>query len=67
VAAGSLNDRLIGDGLVTVDSALGRHKDPALDLRFPPDRQWIASGMNHLDLLDRAEVGEQIERWLASE
>ena len=66
-AAGSLNDRLIGDGLVTVDSALGSHKDPSLNLSFPPDRQWIASGMNHLDLLDRAEVGDQIERWLASE
>lgn len=65
-AAGGVKDRLIGDGLVTVDSALGRHRDPARDLAFPPQRQWIACGMNHFDLLDRAEVGQQIERWLAA-
>ncbi len=65
LAAGGLNDRLIGDGLVTVDSALGRHKDPALALAFLPHRQWIGCGMNHFDLLDRVEVYERIALWLA--
>ncbi len=65
-AAGSVKDKLIGDGLVAVDSALGRHEDPARDLSFPPERQWIACEMNHFDLLDRVEVCEQIERWLAT-
>ncbi len=64
--AGGLGDRLIGDGLVTVASALGRHKDPARDLAFPPDRQWIGCAMNHFDLLDRADVYERIERWLTA-
>ena len=52
-APGALKDRLIGDGLVPVLSALGRHKDAARDLKFAPDRQWIACETGHLDLLSR--------------
>jgi pimeloyl-ACP methyl ester carboxylesterase len=63
--AGGLKDNLVGDGLVTVASALGRHSDPARDLGFPGESQWIGSGMNHFDLLDRAEVYDKIETWLA--
>jgi pimeloyl-ACP methyl ester carboxylesterase len=63
--AGGLNDRLVGDGLVTVASALGRHSNPARDLGFAPERQWVGCGMNHFDLLDRAEVYEKVESWLA--
>jgi hypothetical protein len=60
-----LNDSLVGDGLVTVASALGRHRDPARDLALPMDRQWISCEMNHFDLFNRAVVYEQIESWLA--
>jgi pimeloyl-ACP methyl ester carboxylesterase len=49
-----------GDGLVLVDSALGRHERPDLTLAFPPDHQWVGFGMGHLDLLDRAEVSATI-------
>jgi pimeloyl-ACP methyl ester carboxylesterase len=45
-----------GDGLVPVDSALGRHPSPELSLGFPASNQWIGFGMGHLDLLDRPEV-----------
>ncbi len=31
----------LGDGLVPVASALGRHKDRARALEFPADRQWV--------------------------
>jgi len=54
-----------GDGLVPVDSALGRHADPALALIFPESRQWIAYGTDHFGLLDRPEVYERIRGWLA--
>jgi pimeloyl-ACP methyl ester carboxylesterase len=47
---------LVGDGLVTVDSALGRHADPARTLAFPKSRQWIGFRMGHLELLNRPEV-----------
>ncbi len=63
--AGDLRGRLLGDGFVPLDSALGRHADPAQALSFPPSRQWIGYGMRHLDLLGRPEVYAQIRQWLA--
>ena len=54
------------DGLVPVDSALGRHAKPELTLGFPEAHQWIGFGMGHLDLLSRAEVYETIRSWLSS-
>ena len=64
--AGSPVERRPGDGLVPVDSALGRHRDPSRALGFPDERQWIGHGMNHLDLLSRPEVYAQLRRWLAT-
>jgi len=61
---GDLKDRLLGDGLVPLDSALGRHRDPARTLAFPEDRQWLGYGMSHLDLLNRPEVYAQLCSWL---
>jgi pimeloyl-ACP methyl ester carboxylesterase len=57
--------RPLGDGLVTVASALGKHRSPARTLAIPDANQWIGYGMGHLDLLDRVEVYEQLRRWLA--
>ena len=56
--------RLAGDGLVPVDSALGRHARPELTLAFPEAHQKIYRGMGHLDLLDRKEVYETLRTWL---
>lgn len=64
-AGGEISDRVLGDGLVPVNSALGRHPDPNRILGFPPDRQWVGYGMNHMDLLDRPEVYAQLRQWLA--
>ncbi len=55
---------LASDGLVPVDSALGRSENPELSLRFPESHQWIAFGAAHLDLLDRADVYAKIASWL---
>jgi pimeloyl-ACP methyl ester carboxylesterase len=62
----SVEPKLRGDGLVPVDSALGRHGRSDVSLRFPESHQWIAFGASHLDLLDRADVHETIRRWLAA-
>jgi hypothetical protein len=35
-------------------------------LPFPEPRQWIGWDMNHLDLLHRREVYEQMRRWLVA-
>lgn len=61
---GTIREKLLGDGLVPLDSALGRHADPARTLAFAGDRQWIGYGMNHLDLLDNAKVYARIKEWL---
>ncbi|HET7777152.1 MAG TPA: hypothetical protein VFL07_01245 [Rudaea sp.] len=62
--SGHLAERLLGDGLVPLASALGKHKDAGRQLLFPRDRQWIGYGMHHLDLLDSREVYARIRRWL---
>lgn len=64
--AGDLRSRLLGDGLVPVDSALGRHEEADRTLPFPESRQWIAPGMKHFDLLSRPEAYEKIREWLAA-
>jgi pimeloyl-ACP methyl ester carboxylesterase len=62
-----LAERLVGDGLVPLDSALGRHKDPAQTLAFPKQRQWVGHGIGHLELLNRAEVYAQLKQWLRAD
>jgi hypothetical protein len=59
-----LKARLLGDGLVPVASALGEHRDPARGLHFLPQRQCVIEGLNHLQLLSDARVGQQLQRWL---
>lgn len=61
---GAMKDLLLGDGLVPVKSALGRHKDSAWTLKFPPEKQWIACETGHLDLLSRRDVYERMAEWL---
>ena len=63
----TLGDQIIGDGLVTLNSALGRHKNTDLNLLFPQTHQWIARDMNHLDLLNQPDVYETLKRWLENE
>jgi hypothetical protein len=56
----------LGDGLVPLGSALGRHADAAFDLRFPAAHQAVLAGVHHLGLLDSPQAYEQVRAWLAS-
>jgi hypothetical protein len=58
-------DRLPGDGLVPVASALGAHPNPALDLGFPDDHRFIALGTRHIDLLAAPAVHATMRTWLS--
>jgi hypothetical protein len=58
-------DRLPGDGLVPVASALGVHPNPALTLGFPDAQRWIALGTAHRELLGAPAVYGTIRSWLA--
>ncbi|HEY0231975.1 MAG TPA: hypothetical protein VGC55_12050 [Dokdonella sp.] len=64
--ARDIADRLLGDGLVPVASALGRHAERARTLKFASDRQWVGYGISHLDLLDNAEVYATLRHMLAT-
>jgi hypothetical protein len=64
--ATKLNDDLIGDGLVTVNSALGLHKKPEFNLLFPKTNQWVGRNMNHMDLLSHPQVYERIKKWFGT-
>ena len=66
-ATGDRVSGLPGDGIVPVDSALGRHQDPGRCLSFAASRQWIGYGMNHWDLLNKSAVYQQILQWLGSD
>lgn len=61
----ALSSRLVGDGLVPVDSALGRHRERRRCLDFAADRQAVLPGVGHLELMGHAEVQAQLQRWLA--
>jgi len=56
--------RLLGDGLVQQDSALGRHDDPARDLGFPEARRAVVRSTGHVELLSSPEVYARIRGWL---
>ncbi len=55
-----------GDGLVSVDSALGRHANRRSAPLFAESRQWIGHGLNHWDLLSHPTVYRRIREELAS-
>jgi hypothetical protein len=64
-ASGSLRAKLLGDGLVPVASALGRHREPDRHLAFAAERQAVVPDTGHLDLLSSTAVYELLRRWLS--
>lgn len=64
--ASKIGDALLGDGLVTVDSALGRHKKTERQLLFPETQQWIGRAMSHFQMLSHPDAYETIKNWLAT-
>jgi len=64
--SGNIKDRIIGDGLVPTDSALGQHANPQHCLNFPESGTWICYGLNHWDLLFNPKVYEKICQWCAT-
>jgi PGAP1-like protein len=60
-----LADRLVGDGLVPLNSALGVHTDPKRSLTFAKSSQMVVYRTNHMALLGNAQVSEQLLAWLS--
>lgn len=61
----ALADRLIGDGLVPLRSALGQHDDEQHRLVFAKGSKRIFYRMNHMQLLSSTDVSDQLAQWLA--
>ena len=59
-----LADRVMGDGLVPLASALGQHPDPIRQLNFAKANQAIVYRTHHMELLHRPEVTRQVVQWL---
>jgi pimeloyl-ACP methyl ester carboxylesterase len=64
VGKGRIADGTLGDGLVTVASALGEHADPARRLHFARSHRRTARGVHHLELLSDPEVYDTVLGWL---
>lgn len=60
-----LAERLLGDGLVPLDSALGKSRDPERTLAIPANRQWVGFETGHMALLRSPGVYKQIRDWLS--
>jgi len=56
---------LLGDGLVTLASAWGEHRDPALALKLPASHKALVTQASHWDLLSHPEAAAALRRWLA--
>lgn len=59
-----LSVRLLGDGLVRLDSALGKHDNPKQNLGFKKPSTFIIYEKNHVDLLNDQQVYQKIKTWL---
>lgn len=63
--ANDVHSTYLGDGLVPLNSALGRYDDLAHNLEFPASHQVVLPATNHMQLLSSAEVYESIKQFLA--
>ena len=63
--AATLGPDPIGDGLVPLASALGRHRRLEQTLAFPAAHTWVGRGLGHLDLLASPVVYARLRDWLA--
>ena len=64
-APDDIRDQLLGDGLVPLPSALGKHPNARYALGVPTAHQWVGYAMNHLDVLARQDVYAQLRVWLS--
>ncbi|MBP6007167.1 MAG: alpha/beta hydrolase [Rhodoferax sp.] len=58
-------DRLVGDGLVPLHSALGHHEQADRQLHFASAQQLLVYRTSHMQLLSSPLVTQQLLKWLA--
>jgi pimeloyl-ACP methyl ester carboxylesterase len=60
--AHALHHKLIGDGLVSISSALGQHPQAEKRLNILADHQFIVEDVGHMGLLSDPEVFKHLKR-----
>lgn len=60
----SKSKAILGDGLVPIKSALGKHKKEAKNLNLKEENTWIALENSHTDLLNNLKVFDKIRLWI---
>jgi pimeloyl-ACP methyl ester carboxylesterase len=63
-AAKGLRHAVLGDGLVTVASAWGEHRDSARALQLPTRCKRLITQANHWDLLSHPQAADALRAWL---
>ena len=63
--AGAVGDGR-SDGVVPVDSALGRHPVAGRDLLLPPEHRWVVHDVDHAGLLRSEAVFQKMRQWLSA-
>jgi pimeloyl-ACP methyl ester carboxylesterase len=64
-APSGLRHAAVGDGLVSLASALGEHRDSRLALAVPGSHKIVVTRAGHFDLLSRPQVALALRRCLA--
>jgi pimeloyl-ACP methyl ester carboxylesterase len=57
------NNGKLGDGLVTINSAFGRHKNPDFDLNMNKANLFVVDETSHMKLLSCNNVYTKIRKW----
>lgn len=57
-------ERIVGDGLVPLPSALGQHSEAQQALQFARGSQYVAYRTNHMQLLYSEDVTARLVQWL---
>jgi pimeloyl-ACP methyl ester carboxylesterase len=60
--AHALHQKLIGDGLVSISSALGQHPEAEKRLNLSADHQFIVEGVSHMGLLSDPQVFKHLKQ-----
>ena len=59
----TINDKILGDGLVTINCAFGRHKKHEFNLNFNKDNIFVIDETSHMQLLSCKKVYSKIKEW----
>lgn len=61
----SISSKLVGDKMVNVKSALGKHKKTSKNLQFLKENTYISYETSHVELLSNPKIYAKIKSWMS--